>query len=164
MFTHSHGGHFGGVKGFVTDEEIESGAVKVYAPDSFTEEAISENVLAGTAMTRRGMYMYMYMYRSFLQPDNGTLRPTDVAPVRRCSVEVSGNPPAMGNTWCYGRSVLCRIRALFHRRTRRREQQNCSTPIESRAPRVSLACSSGPKSDTGERSTPWPRQSMRTTW
>jgi alkyl sulfatase BDS1-like metallo-beta-lactamase superfamily hydrolase len=57
IFTHSHGDHFGGVKGFVTDEEIESGAVKVYAPDSFTEEAISENVLAGTAMTRRGMYM-----------------------------------------------------------------------------------------------------------
>ncbi|MBQ7808676.1 alkyl sulfatase dimerization domain-containing protein [Rhodococcus qingshengii] len=64
IFTHSHGDHFGGVKGFVTDEEIESGAVKVYAPDSFTEEAISENVLAGTAMTRRGMYMY----GSFLRP------------------------------------------------------------------------------------------------
>ncbi|ROS23734.1 alkyl/aryl-sulfatase [Cellulomonas sp. PhB150] len=58
IYTHSHADHFGGVKGFVTQEEVDSGAVRIIAPEGFTEAAVSENVYAGTAMNRRAGYMY----------------------------------------------------------------------------------------------------------
>ena len=32
--------------------------VRVYAPDGFLDEAVSENVIAGNAMMRRAVYMY----------------------------------------------------------------------------------------------------------
>ncbi|MET8039037.1 alkyl sulfatase dimerization domain-containing protein [Streptomyces sp. NPDC005345] len=58
VYTHSHADHYGGVKGFVTQEEVDSGAVRVFAPEGFTEHAVSENVYAGTAMNRRAGYMF----------------------------------------------------------------------------------------------------------
>jgi alkyl sulfatase BDS1-like metallo-beta-lactamase superfamily hydrolase len=58
IYTHSHVDHFGGTKGFITQEQVDSGAVKVFAPEGFTEHAIAENVYAGTAMSRRAGYMY----------------------------------------------------------------------------------------------------------
>ncbi|WP_265523595.1 alkyl/aryl-sulfatase [Oerskovia flava] len=58
VYTHSHVDHFGGVKGFVSQEEVDSGAVRVFAPEGFIEHAVSENVYAGTAMSRRAGYMY----------------------------------------------------------------------------------------------------------
>jgi alkyl sulfatase BDS1-like metallo-beta-lactamase superfamily hydrolase len=58
IYTHSHVDHYGGVRGIVTDEEVTSGAVRIIAPAGFLESAISENVIAGPAMTRRAMYMY----------------------------------------------------------------------------------------------------------
>ncbi|MGW0908547.1 alkyl/aryl-sulfatase [Streptomyces sp. NPDC002853] len=57
LYTHSHADHFGGVKGVVTQEEV-AGDLPIYAPRGFMEHAISENVLAGTAMNRRAAYMY----------------------------------------------------------------------------------------------------------
>ena len=56
VYTHSHTAHFGGVHGLLS--EITSGDVKLIAPAGFLEAAISENVLAGTAMLRRATYMY----------------------------------------------------------------------------------------------------------
>ena len=58
IYTHSHVDHYGGVRGLVTDEEVAKNAVEIIAPDGFLEAAISENVIAGAAMTRRAMYMY----------------------------------------------------------------------------------------------------------
>jgi len=58
LYTHSHGDHFGGVKGVVSAEDVAAGKVKILAPAGFMEAAISENVLAGNAMTRRALYMY----------------------------------------------------------------------------------------------------------
>jgi len=58
IYTHSHVDHFGGVKGVTTDAEVASGAVPILAPAGFLEHAVSENVYAGTAMTRRALYMY----------------------------------------------------------------------------------------------------------
>ncbi|PHH92523.1 hypothetical protein CDD83_7020 [Cordyceps sp. RAO-2017] len=58
VYTHSHVDHFGGVKGFVSQADVDSGAVRVFAPDGFLENAVSENVYAGTAMSRRAGYMY----------------------------------------------------------------------------------------------------------
>jgi alkyl sulfatase BDS1-like metallo-beta-lactamase superfamily hydrolase len=58
IYTHSHADHYGGIRGIVTDEEIDSGQIRIIAPDGFLEAAVSENVTAGPAMTRRAMYMY----------------------------------------------------------------------------------------------------------
>ncbi|MFS8973084.1 alkyl sulfatase dimerization domain-containing protein [Cupriavidus necator] len=58
IYTHSHADHFGGVKGVVSEDDVKAGRVKVLAPDGFMEEAVSENVYAGNAMSRRAQYMY----------------------------------------------------------------------------------------------------------
>ncbi|MBC9248425.1 MBL fold metallo-hydrolase [Paracoccus sp. 11-3] len=58
ILTHSHVDHFGGVKGILTPEEIESNNVQVVAPEGFFEESVSENLIAGNTMSRRAAYMY----------------------------------------------------------------------------------------------------------
>ncbi len=58
IYTHSHIDHFGGVKGIISDDDVESGRVPVIAPEGFMEEAVAENVFAGVAMGRRAGYMY----------------------------------------------------------------------------------------------------------
>ncbi len=58
IYTHSHTDHFGGVRGVLSDADIESGRVQIIAPAGFLEAAVSENVLAGTVMLRRATYMY----------------------------------------------------------------------------------------------------------
>ncbi|MFG1361001.1 alkyl/aryl-sulfatase [Xanthobacter pseudotagetidis] len=58
IFTHSHVDHFGGVKGIVTSQEIAERKIPVIAPVGFFEEAVSENLIAGNAMSRRASYMY----------------------------------------------------------------------------------------------------------
>lgn len=58
IYTHSHVDHFGGVKGFTSQEDVDKKGVKIIAPDGFLEHAVSENVYTGTAMARRAAYMY----------------------------------------------------------------------------------------------------------
>lgn len=58
IHTHSHVDHFGGVKGVCDEADVKAGRVKIIAPSGFLQYAISENVLAGTAMGRRATYMY----------------------------------------------------------------------------------------------------------
>lgn len=58
IYSHSHVDHYGGVPGVTTEEDVKSGAVRVIAPEGFLRAAMSENVLAGTAMGRRAQYMY----------------------------------------------------------------------------------------------------------
>ncbi|MEZ5469698.1 MAG: alkyl sulfatase dimerization domain-containing protein [Lysobacterales bacterium] len=58
VFTHSHADHFGGALGVISAEEAAARQVPIVAPAGFIEEATSENVLMGTAMGRRAMYMY----------------------------------------------------------------------------------------------------------
>lgn len=58
VITHSHADHFGGIKGFVTQEQVDAGEVRIFAPEGFVEHAVAENVYAGTAMNRRAGYMY----------------------------------------------------------------------------------------------------------
>lgn len=58
IYTHSHADHYGGVRGVVDEKDIASGKVIIIAPDGFMKEAVSENVLAGTAMSRRTLYQY----------------------------------------------------------------------------------------------------------
>ena len=58
IFTHSHIDHFGGVLGVLSAKEIETGNIRIIAPEGFMHEATSENIIAGTAMSRRAVYMY----------------------------------------------------------------------------------------------------------
>jgi alkyl sulfatase BDS1-like metallo-beta-lactamase superfamily hydrolase len=58
IYTHSHIDHWGGVKGVTSAEDVAAGRCQVIAPEGFVEAAISENVYAGNAMTRRASYMY----------------------------------------------------------------------------------------------------------
>jgi alkyl sulfatase BDS1-like metallo-beta-lactamase superfamily hydrolase len=58
VYSHAHADHFGGVKGVVSQEQVNSGEVQVIAPKDFMEHAIKENILAGNAMTRRASYQY----------------------------------------------------------------------------------------------------------
>jgi alkyl sulfatase BDS1-like metallo-beta-lactamase superfamily hydrolase len=58
LYTHSHVDHFGGARGVVSEEDVASGRIPLFAPEGFLEHAVSENVYAGTAMTRRATYMY----------------------------------------------------------------------------------------------------------
>ncbi|MDS4040814.1 MAG: alkyl sulfatase dimerization domain-containing protein [Candidatus Competibacter sp.] len=58
VYSHSHGDHFGGVRGVVDEADVASGKVLVIAPEHFLEAAISENVFAGNAMSRRLQWQY----------------------------------------------------------------------------------------------------------
>ncbi|GCE07641.1 alkyl/aryl-sulfatase [Dictyobacter aurantiacus] len=58
IYTHSHTDHYGGVKGVVSEDDVEAGKVQILAPADFMAHAVSENVFAGNAMSRRAMYMY----------------------------------------------------------------------------------------------------------
>jgi len=58
VYSHSHGDHFGGVRGVVDEADVASGKVMVIAAEGFMDAAISENVFAGTAMTRRMQWQY----------------------------------------------------------------------------------------------------------
>ncbi|MCC3313598.1 alkyl/aryl-sulfatase [Nocardia africana] len=52
IYTHPHIDHYGGVLGTVEHDTT----VPIVAPAHFMEHAVSENVYAGTAMLRRGVY------------------------------------------------------------------------------------------------------------
>ncbi|MDB2534043.1 MBL fold metallo-hydrolase [Porticoccaceae bacterium] len=58
IFTHSHIDHFGGVLSLINAQQAADNTVPIIAPSGFMQEATSENVIAGPAMTRRGTYMF----------------------------------------------------------------------------------------------------------
>ncbi|TBZ07615.1 alkyl/aryl-sulfatase [Rhizobium leguminosarum] len=58
IISHSHGDHFGGIRGVVDDAALAAGKVQIIAPKGFLNEAIAENLYAGNAMTRRKTYTY----------------------------------------------------------------------------------------------------------
>ena len=58
IFTHSHIDHFGGVLSLINSQQAADNNVPIIAPAGFMEEATSENIIAGPAMTRRGVYMF----------------------------------------------------------------------------------------------------------
>lgn len=58
IYSHTHGDHWGGVRGIIDEKDVRSGRVEVIAPRDFMEFTISENVYAGNAMNRRLFYQY----------------------------------------------------------------------------------------------------------
>lgn len=58
LYTHNHVDHWGGVKGVTSNEDVAAGKTHIYAPAGFMEHAVSENVIAGPAMSRRAVYQF----------------------------------------------------------------------------------------------------------
>ncbi|MEE4281511.1 MAG: alkyl sulfatase dimerization domain-containing protein [Pseudomonadales bacterium] len=58
LFTHSHGDHYGGANGVVSEQDLASRSVQIIAPDSFVRESIGESIVAGTAMNRRVQFQF----------------------------------------------------------------------------------------------------------
>jgi alkyl sulfatase BDS1-like metallo-beta-lactamase superfamily hydrolase len=58
IYSHTHGDHWGGVRGIVDEADVRSGKVSVIAPVDFMEFTVSENVYAGNAMNRRLFFQY----------------------------------------------------------------------------------------------------------
>ncbi|MDI7862705.1 MBL fold metallo-hydrolase [Rhizobiaceae bacterium n13] len=58
IYSHTHGDHWGGVRGLVDEADVRSGKVALIAPIDFMDFTISENVYAGNAMNRRLFFQY----------------------------------------------------------------------------------------------------------
>jgi alkyl sulfatase BDS1-like metallo-beta-lactamase superfamily hydrolase len=58
VYSHTHGDHWGGVRGIVDEADVRSGKIPVIAPVDFMEFTVSENVYAGNAMNRRLFFQY----------------------------------------------------------------------------------------------------------
>jgi alkyl sulfatase BDS1-like metallo-beta-lactamase superfamily hydrolase len=58
IYSHSHGDHFGGVRGIINEADVKAGKVAVIAPEHFIAETASENVMAGPAMGRRATFQF----------------------------------------------------------------------------------------------------------
>ncbi len=65
IHTHIHFDHYGGVKGVISQEDVDSGKVEVIAPERFMEEVVGENLFAQNAMMiRTGYYSGAFLDRS----------------------------------------------------------------------------------------------------
>lgn len=58
IYSHSHIDHYGGARGIVDEADVEAGKIQVIASPDFLRHAINENIIAGNAMGRRGIFMY----------------------------------------------------------------------------------------------------------
>jgi len=58
IISHTHVDHYGGIKGIVSEEEVQKNNIPIIVPEDFEEHVVSENVYAGTAMGRRASYQY----------------------------------------------------------------------------------------------------------
>lgn len=58
VYSHTHGDHWGGVRGIVDEADVRAGKVEIIAPVDFLGFTVSENVYAGNAMNRRLFYQY----------------------------------------------------------------------------------------------------------
>ncbi|MET9211564.1 MULTISPECIES: alkyl/aryl-sulfatase [unclassified Nocardia] len=64
IYTHTHFDHYGGVKGVVEEADVVSAKIPIIAPgtiESFNKYAIGENVITGSAMSRRMAYTFALM-------------------------------------------------------------------------------------------------------
>ncbi|SAK51815.1 beta-lactamase domain-containing protein [Caballeronia hypogeia] len=56
IYTHSHADHYGGARGALDETDAHARKVPIIAPRGFMWHTVSENVIAGNAMLRRGMF------------------------------------------------------------------------------------------------------------
>ncbi|PSU36091.1 alkyl/aryl-sulfatase [Photobacterium lutimaris] len=57
IYSHMHADHFGGSRAIAESDDFADDA-QIYAPKDFIKELADENVIAGTAMSRRANYQY----------------------------------------------------------------------------------------------------------
>ncbi|MBM7060384.1 MBL fold metallo-hydrolase [Pseudomonas sp. UL073] len=111
IYTHAHVDHFGGVKGLVSQEQVDKGEVAIIAPAGFMEAAIKENVLAGNAMFRRGSFQYgtylekgpqaqvdMAIGKSAARGPMSLIAPTKLIKAGREEMDIDGVPVTFQNT------------------------------------------------------------------
>jgi alkyl sulfatase BDS1-like metallo-beta-lactamase superfamily hydrolase len=58
VISHPHVDHYGGIEGIVSQEDVTNNDIPIITPENFEEHAVTENVFAGTAMSRRANYQY----------------------------------------------------------------------------------------------------------
>src|SRR6266481_3777423 len=58
IYSHSHGDHYGGASGVVSQADVAAGKTKVIAPAGFMEAVIGEAVIGGNAKARRAQYQF----------------------------------------------------------------------------------------------------------
>ncbi|GED97313.1 MBL fold metallo-hydrolase [Gordonia crocea] len=58
IISHPHTDHYGGIRGVVSQADVDAGKARIVVPQGFLEHAVSENVIAGNVMSRRAVYMY----------------------------------------------------------------------------------------------------------
>jgi len=88
IYSHSHIDHYGGVRGIIDEKDVTAKKVRIIAPQGFMEHSISENVIAGNAMSRRAIFMYGALLprdpkggvNAGLGQSNSTGTPTLIAP------------------------------------------------------------------------------------
>ncbi|MFR0693469.1 alkyl/aryl-sulfatase [Enterobacterales bacterium AE_CKDN230030158-1A_HGKHYDSX7] len=111
IYSHAHIDHFGGVKGLVSQEQVDKGEVQIIAPKGFMEAAIKENVLAGNAMLRRATYQYgtllpkgpngqvdMAIGKGVAHGPMSIIAPTRLIEGNRQDLEIDGVPFTFQNT------------------------------------------------------------------
>lgn len=123
IISHTHGDHFGGVRGVVDEAALAAGEVQIVVPKGFLYEAISENLFAGNAMMRRKSYTYadlvpaspyghvdMAIGKAVASGDAAILPPTHIIEQPYEEMEIDGvhmvfqntpgtEAPAEMNTW-----------------------------------------------------------------
>ncbi|QLI73806.1 Alkyl/aryl-sulfatase BDS1 [Metarhizium brunneum] len=83
VYTHCHADHFGGVKGFVTEDQVHRDDIKIIAPEGFLEHAVSENerIAAGVRMVFQmapdteapaEMLVYLPQFRALCAAEDAT--------------------------------------------------------------------------------------------
>ena len=90
IYTHVHPDHISGVKAFVSDEEVRSGAVEIVALDELTDHLARDSGLLAPVLARRAMYTFGFQLPrddtgnvgSGLGPPNIPGRRSFIAPTR----------------------------------------------------------------------------------
>lgn len=72
IYSHSHGDHYGGVRGVVNEADVKAGKVAIIAPEHFMKETSSESVMAGASMGRRATYQFGTILRPGPQGQMGS--------------------------------------------------------------------------------------------
>ncbi|WP_394171794.1 alkyl/aryl-sulfatase [Thalassotalea litorea] len=98
ILSHSHIDHFGGIKGFVSQQQVDDGQVSVIAPYGFMEEVLAENIIVGSAMQRRAHYHFGFtldtrqdgrerFYFPLVKGDYSLIQPTEILPQNKSHIE-----------------------------------------------------------------------------
>src|SRR5690606_2039286 len=58
VYTHFHPDHINGVKGFVSEEQVKSGEVQIYAHETLLDNVVTQGALVGPILSMRSAYSF----------------------------------------------------------------------------------------------------------